>query len=287
MASYRLSPALRHTHAIGKDKMRVVIPIAIIAGCGVAIGILWLWFGRRISRVIDWCFPGRPSPQPIDPLLIKADCFVIGSCRWPLPRSEEFDLKFTTDRQGRLILHADGRAFTFGPVQKMWNDPIHPQFQFLPETGDRVSFTRDISRFPWPTPFTISFMGAPMPKWKRYAYDRLCWIKPGGAKLEITWSDEYWFYRRSGWADIYINRLKNITICLSPIEKFIAKYLRATKGWSGDEYRLEHQSATSEEDVIAAIYLKDEAAAHPGAASSVVLRVNRLSKKVVSETGWQ
>jgi hypothetical protein len=265
--------------------MRVVIPIAITAG--IAIGIAWLWLGRWISQFVDWCFPGSPAPHPTDPLLINSENFALGSRNWPLPRSEEFDLKFTTDLKGRLVLFCGGRTFTFGPVQKMWDDPIRPQYQFFREAGDVVSFTREIGRLPWPTPFTFNLMGVPTPKWKRYAYDRLCWIKPGGAILEITWRDEYWFYRRSGWADVNINRLADVSIRPSPVEKAIAKYLATTKGWTGNEYRLETQSTTPEEEVVAAIYLRDEAAAQPGAGKSIMLRVSSLSKKIVNETGWQ
>ncbi|HEY1923303.1 MAG TPA: hypothetical protein VGG44_11185 [Tepidisphaeraceae bacterium] len=196
--------------------MHIEFTVAVIVAAPITIGIIWLCFGRQISQWLDRLYPGRAIPKSIDPMLLSPGNFSLGSLNWAFPGPEESDLKFAPDRQNRLVLYAEGSSFILGPIQKMWNDPIKPQYQFTPEPGDIVSFTRDISRLPWPTPFTFNILGAPVPKWKRYAYDRLRWSKPGGSKLEITWRDEYWFYRRKGWKDVYINRWAGIRIHPAP-----------------------------------------------------------------------
>jgi hypothetical protein len=270
--------------------------ITIIAGALIAAGIIWLSLGRRISLLVDRCFPNLKSPQSTDPMIITFDPagisshFTLGSWNWPLSWASPpwpFELKIILSRREQLILRAGDRSFTFGPVRKMWDDPKKPQYQFLPDAGDVVSFTREVGRLPWPTPFTFNILGASVPKWKRCAYDRLRWTKPSGATLEIIWHDEYWFYRGSGWTDTYNNRLTNVNINISPIEKTAAAYLAKTKGWTAREYRLEPHPATPQEDLIAAIFLNDETSQEPGAGKSVILRINKSSGKITGETGWQ
>jgi hypothetical protein len=265
----------------------------IAAASTLAFATTWFCLGRQISMLIDRILPGRPTPKPMDPMSIDFDSngissrFTLGSSTWPFSwpwPPGPFELKIILDHE-QLVLFANGHSFTFGPVQKKWPDQ---KYQFTPAPGDIVSFTRDLGSLPWLTPLTFNIMGVPVPKAKRYAYDRLRWTKPNGAILEITWRGEYWFYPRTGWADTYNNRLSRVRIHLSPLEKSAAAYLSATKGWSANEYRLESQPPTSEDAIINVIFLKDEfTPSHPGAGQSVVLRMNKSSRKVVSEIGWQ
>jgi hypothetical protein len=210
--------------------MRTATLIAMVVGCGMAIGVVWLLLGSRISLVADWCFPGRPSPQPANPLAIQADRFILGPRSWPLPRRGTFELKISTDAHGRLVFSADGRRLTPGPVQKMWPGPVEPQYQFLPQAGDMVWFTRDAGRLCWPTPFPFSIMGGPVATWHRHAYDRLRWTKGSGAVLEMTWRDEQGSYPGSGCTDSYQNRLTNISIHPGPFAEAVPAYPAATRG---------------------------------------------------------
>jgi hypothetical protein len=126
--------------------------------------------------------------------------------------SRAFELRVIADEQGRLVLHAGGRAFTFGPIQTRWNDPVTPSYQSAPEAGDVVSFTRTLGRLPWLTPFTFSWLGGASPKMKRLIYDRLTWTKASGARLKVLWRGEEWFYPGSGWADTWSTRLTRVQI---------------------------------------------------------------------------
>lgn len=248
----------------------------IVIGAGIAIAALWLLLGRRVVLVVDRILPGPPSPKETGDLVISSDSFSIGPQRWP------FDLKVTMSRGNRLVLAAGSRTFTFGPVKTRWADS---QYLFIPDPGDVVSFTRDVSRMEWHTPFAFSFMGGRVARRHRYAYDRLGWTKNSGAGLEIAWRSEQQF--DGGWRDQYNYLLTNVAIHTSPVEKAAAGYLTSVKGWSGREYRLEIQEAAAEEVIVDAIYLQDEAGRQPGSGKSVVLRVNKSTGKVLSETAWQ
>jgi hypothetical protein len=251
---------------------------AMIVGAALAIGALWLLLGRRIVLLVDMIFPGSPSPTEAGDLLIDADSFVIGPHRWPFLRGDAFDLKVAMSRNNRLVLAAGPRAFTFGQVKIRWANKPEPAYQFIPDPGDAVSFTRDVSRLEWHTPFAFSFMGGRVAKRHRYAYDRLRWKKNSGAALQIVWRSEQQF--TDAWYDQWDFRLTRLSIKMSPAETAAAAYL-AAKGWKSGEYRLE-----SNGDIVDAIHLEDEAGAHPGSGKSVVLQVNR-STGTVSETAWQ
>jgi len=201
--------------------MALAIFFALVGCIGFVLGVCWLMLGRQVSTVFDRCFPGAPAVQSTDPMLIQFDRagvssrFTLGSesraLSWP-GRPWQFELRVLLDAKQRLMLCAGVKSFTLGPVQTRWADPVKPRYQFVQEAGDVVSFSRVISRLPWPTPFTFSWMGVPVPKLKRYAYDRLRWNKPSGARLEIIWRDEYWFYPRTGWTDTYMNRLYSVRV---------------------------------------------------------------------------
>jgi hypothetical protein len=246
--------------------------------------VLWLVLGSRIVLVFDRCFPGPSSPKEHSFLAIRADAFTVGERGWIVERIQLF-----LDSQQRIVLGADGRSFTLGPVRKIWSDPVKPQYVFVPDDGDVVSFTRDVSRLEWHTPFAFSFMAIYVPKRHRYVYDRLRWAKSSGAVLEIVWRGEERFYPRPqpGWFEEYNNQLAELDIRPGPVEKAAAGYLMKTRKWTPDEYRLEAQAPTPKDYLITAIYLKDESASHPGGGKSVVLRISKSSKRVAGETGLQ
>ncbi len=256
---------------------------AMIVGAALAIGALWLLLGRRIVLLADMVFPGSPTPTEIGDLQITGDGFVIGPHGWPFLRGDEFDLKVAMSRGCRLVLSTGGRSFTFGQVKIRWADKPEPSYQFIPDPGDAVSFTRDVSRLEWHTPFAISWLGGRVAKRHRYAYDRLRWKKRSGASLEIVWRSEQQF--TGAWYDQWDFRLTKLNIKMSPAEAAAAAYL-ASKGWKGGEYRLESEVPSASDDVVNAIYLADEAAPHPGGGKSVILHVNR-STGAIRETAWQ
>jgi hypothetical protein len=82
--------------------------------------------------------------------------------------------------------------------------PVSPFEHDLPEwisptpPGDELSFTLERSLLPWPTPFAFNFMTGQAPSRKRHRYYRLVWTKRSGARLEMIWRYEEWFYPDNG-----------------------------------------------------------------------------------------
>jgi len=233
--------------------------------------------------VFDRCFPGAPSTKDYEPLQIDVSRFAIGHWGFSSPPDA---VRLALDSHQRLVLLASDRTFTFGPVKTRWTDPIKPQYEFVSEAGDIVSFTRDVSRLEWHTPFAWSFMLYAARR-HRYAYDRLRWRKLSGAEFEIVWREDQRYYPRSkeGWQDEYNFELAKVSIRQGPVEKAAAEYLSSKKGWSENAYRLEIQTATVEDYVVAAIYMTD--GSYPGGGKSVMLRISKSSGKVAGETGFQ
>jgi hypothetical protein len=92
-----------------------------------------------------------------------------------------------------VVLSAEGHQFALGPARKTWADPVAPQYLFVPEEGDVVSFTRQEGRVKW------------------WSYARLLWTKRSGGVLEITWRDGQDLYR-SGWMDTFAARLAKVQV---------------------------------------------------------------------------
>ena len=164
---------------------------------------------------------------------------------------------------------------------------MKPQYLFVPDPGDALSFTRDVSRLNWYTPFAFRIIGPVPSKRHRYAYDRLRWTKEDGAVIEIDWREEEGFYPANGWLEDYNFKVAKLSIRPGAAEKAAVAYLQAVKKWTENDYRLESRASTAQDYVVAVIYLKDENAGHPGAGKSVVLQIEKKSKEVAGETAFQ
>ena len=62
------------------------------------------------------------------------------------------------------------------------------------------------SALSWPNFFETNFMTGNSPKWKRHTYQKLTWTKPTGAKLEMLWRYEQYFYQGTGWTEALMTR---------------------------------------------------------------------------------
>src|SRR5205823_1163605 len=98
---------------------------------------------------------------------------------WDLSRpSGRGGLTLTADDRNRLVLAAAGRTFTLGPITRQTTSDGGAggmRYEFVPEAGDEVSFTRSESWMSWPT-WRIRIM-SPSRTWRRHAYYRLRWVK--------------------------------------------------------------------------------------------------------------
>ena len=208
-----LVPCLRV--AVGqRGCLRIFFIILVGAvGGGILVWLVWLLFGRAFATAVDRHFLSTSIVGAADSFAINESDFIIGARRWPLPRNGSVTLKITVDPRQRLLFSADGKEFTLGTISKVWAEPREAQYQFSPEAGDVVAFTRASSRFAWPTPpLRITIMGGKRPSWRRHVYDRLTWTKISGAMLEVVWCDEQCFYPGTGWTDTNTNHLVTVTV---------------------------------------------------------------------------
>jgi hypothetical protein len=105
---------------------------------------------------------------------------------------------------GRLSLDLVGRSFVFGVLTACASRGGDKRYyEFQAESGDVVRLTRRESRFPWPRPFEINWLGGPAARWGRYVYFELVWRKPNGDVLDVVWRDEKRFEKGNGWVEQY------------------------------------------------------------------------------------
>jgi hypothetical protein len=178
--------------------VRTLLIKAAIIAAGVAIA--WLFAGRRISLVLDRVMTVRFATLPTSPLVYDGS-FRIGelSMDTTAPNGKPFDMSIHFDTLNRLVLTSGGRSFTLGPRTSLPSARGRPDVEFMSEPGDETSFVIDRSCMSWPNPFETNFMTGHTPTWKRYLYYRWVWKKRSGAKLEMVWRLEQWFYSIDGW----------------------------------------------------------------------------------------
>jgi hypothetical protein len=265
--------------------------LLLCAAIGVAGLAGWIFLGRVAFRFFDRFFLVVIGELPVTPMEMRKREFAIGKQIWPFPRDEgvvHFDVRMDEKNRLRLWKYNSG-FFWFGPVKGFRAERDGKPFEFLfePDAGDRVSMTQSHSRLAWPTPFEINILGGSVSRWRRHLYDRLVWEKASGQRLEIVWRHEQQFFKGRGWADDWNQRLARIRVGVIPFEGIAGCYLRKTKGWDIDSYRLEFRSKEGGHDVVAVIHRDDENTSTPGAGKSVVLTVDSATKKVIREMGGQ
>lgn len=109
----------------------------------------------------------------------------------PLRMDLNADRQLRVEQGGRAIV-LGGKADSLGTIRSA--------------PGESARFRVERSLLSWPTPFEMNFMTGVSPSWKRHLYYRLTWQKQSGAKLEMVWRYEQWFYPGNGWASGFMTR---------------------------------------------------------------------------------
>lgn len=112
---------------------------------------------------------------------------------------------FGTTKDDQLALAAGGKVFAFGPLGST-TDNADDHLTATVQADDDASLTIRRSALNWPTPFGFNFMTGHSPSWNRHIYYRLLWSKPSGAKLEMLWRYEQYFYPGLGWGSGFMTR---------------------------------------------------------------------------------
>jgi hypothetical protein len=167
----------------------------------------WLWRGRDLTLLIDRFETIQSSSRSVDAISYNGTgndgTLQVGDLALSL---NEVQLaagrpNIGTTKDGELAISFAGKVFPFGrvPVETQQLRADRP-----PEDAATISISR--SALPWPNFFEINWMTGNSPKWKRNVYQKLSWKKSTGAKLEMVWRYEQYFYPQDRWTDALMTR---------------------------------------------------------------------------------
>ena len=173
----------------------------------LALAVFWLWRGRDLVTIADRFKLIETRSDPIDAISYNGEgsggTLQVGDVNLHL---DEVKLSggqpnVGTTKDGQLALSYAGKVFSFGPI------PIDTQqLKASRPSDDTATLSVEHSVLAWPNFFEVNFMTGNSPKWKRYIYRKLNWKKPNGAKLEMLWRYEQFFYQNDGWVDAFMVR---------------------------------------------------------------------------------
>jgi hypothetical protein len=178
---------------------KFLITLVIVIALAAAVSILWIVAGRRVSLFLDRFGTIASSSTPIKSLvyegngtggIIRVNGFGLNLSP---PDAHEQSPNIGTTKDGQIALSHGGKVFPFGPPQS--GETLSAE----PPPSDETSFSLRHSALSWPNFFETNFMTGNSPKWKRQSYYRLEWKKQNGAKLEMVWRFEQYYYANDGW----------------------------------------------------------------------------------------
>jgi hypothetical protein len=171
----------------------------------IILAAVWLWRGRDLSILIDRFYAVATSSRSIKTIAYE------GSGTAGLLHVDDVALSLNeivlgglqpsigTTKDSQLALSFNGRVFPLGPASGDNLTAIVP--------ADDMAFVAiEHSAIPWPNFFEMNFMTGNSPKWKRNIYQKLSWKKPTGAKLEMLWRYEQFYYQQDRWTDALMTR---------------------------------------------------------------------------------
>jgi hypothetical protein len=184
---------------------KVLITLAILVALIVAILATWIFGGRQISLFLDRFGTIEMTSARINSITYE------GSGTGGILHINDLGLSLNdrngpapnigTTKSDQLGLAIGGKVFPFGPARSEAEN-----LAVVPSAGDDAFIEIRRSVLSWPTPFDFNFMTGQSPSWKRHLYYRLLWNKPSGAKLEMLWRYEQYFYPGNGWASGFMTR---------------------------------------------------------------------------------
>jgi hypothetical protein len=119
--------------------------------------------------------------------------------------SPGISLSIGSTKDNQLALASNGKVFPFGPLTSD-ADTGGEQLVTMGLPTDQAFLATRHSVLSWPTPFDFNFVTGRAPSWKRHTYYEVRWKKASGAKLEMLWRNEQFFYPDSGWASGFMTR---------------------------------------------------------------------------------
>jgi hypothetical protein len=186
---------------------RFVIVIAFV----VAISIAWIFGGRQLSLFLDRFGTIDTATMPITSVAYEGSgvggILHINELWLDLSGTNPDHLSpsIGSTKDGQLALAIGGKVFAFGPTRPA-SENDGDSLAAAPSASDNASVSIRCSFLSWPTPLDFNFMTGQSPSWKRHLYYRLLWKQQTGAKLEMTWRYEQYYYPGNGWASGMMTR---------------------------------------------------------------------------------
>jgi hypothetical protein len=182
---------------------KIVFRIGILIAVLIAIAVVWIWRGPDVAAATESFGTILIRSEPVKSISYegsgKGGVVHINDLKLDLTPANSSDPvpEIGTSKDGQVALSYAGKVFNFGPPSTSANDTLAT----APAAGDQAAIEIRRSLIAWPNPFEVNFMTGNSPSWKRLLYQKLIWKKPNGAKLEMTWRCEQFFYRADGWTD--------------------------------------------------------------------------------------
>src|SRR6266404_7531607 len=184
---------------------KILTTLAIVVALVIAISATWIFGGRQLSLFLDRFWTIETASRRINSVVYE------GSGTGGILHVNDLALSLNgrngptptigTAKDGQLALADSGKVFAFGPPRSEAEN-----LATAPPPGDHAFIQIRRSLLSWPTPFDLNFMTGHSPSWKRHLYYRVLWTKPSGAKLEMVWRYEQYFYPGNGWASGFMTR---------------------------------------------------------------------------------
>ena len=182
---------------------KVLVGLLIVA----VLATIWLWRGRDLVTFADEFKTIQTSSRPIEVISYEGNgtggTLHVADIDLTLDESPLSGPKpnVGTTKDGQLALSFHEKVFPFGAALSQ-TDKLAANVP----SGDTARISIKHSALAWPNFFEVNFMTGNSPKWKRYTYRKLTWDKPTGAKLEMLWRYEQYFYRNDGWVEALMTR---------------------------------------------------------------------------------
>src|SRR5437762_6340049 len=177
---------------------KLLITLGILVAFVIAIVASWIFAGRQISLFLDRFGTIEITSARINSIVYEGSgtggILHVNDLALSLNARNGPSPTVGTTKNGELALANTGKVFAFGPPRSEAEN-----LATAPPPNDDAFIEIRRSILSWPTPFDFNFMTGHSPSWKRHLYYRLVWKKPSGAKLEMLWRYEQYFYPDNGW----------------------------------------------------------------------------------------
>ncbi len=172
---------------------KILITLGIVILFVIAILATWIFEGRQVSLFLDRFGTIEMTSARINSIVYEGSgtggILHVNDLALGLNDKNGPSPNIGTTKNGQLGLADDGKVFAFGPSQSEAED-----LSTVPPAGDDASIEIRRGVLSWPTPFEVNFMTGHSPSWKRHLYYKLRWKKTTGAKLDMIWRYEQFFY---------------------------------------------------------------------------------------------